>query len=68
MNEPIELEKKQKDFLDKYGKLVEETGIDFATYPVYIPDGQGGFKTVVQTTPVDISKQAKPSPFIEQSK
>lgn len=65
MNEPTELEKKQKDFLEKYGKLVEETNIDFATYPVYIPDGQGGFKTVIQSTPVDVSKQPKKSPFMQ---
>lgn len=62
-----EFETKQKQFLEKYGELVKETGIDFAAYPVYIPDGQGHFKTIIQSTPVDVSKQGLKSPFIEQS-
>lgn len=66
--ETTELEKKQKDFLEKYGKLVEETGIDLAVYPVFIPDGQGGFKVIVQSTPVDNTKQPTKSPFVEQAK
>lgn len=55
-----------QDFLTKYGELVKETNIDFASYPVFVPDGQGGFKVIVQNTPVDISNQPKKSPFIPQ--
>ena len=55
MQEPnSELEIKQKDFLEKYGKLVEETGIDMAVYPMFVPDGQGGFKVICQSVPVDV--------------
>ena len=65
MKEPEKtVEEKQQDFLDKYHKLVEETGMDMAIYPVYIPDGNGGFKTTIQQTVVDMSKQPKPSPFV----
>lgn len=53
-----------QDFLTKYGELVKATNIDFATYPVFVPDGQGGFKVIVQNTPVDISNQPKKSPFM----
>lgn len=55
---------KAEAFLKEYGELVVKHNMDFANYPVYIPDGQGGFRTVVQSTPVDMSKMAKPSPFM----
>lgn len=51
-------------FLDAYKALVDEHKIDFATYPVWTPDGQGGFKTVMQSTPVDIKNQPVKSPVI----
>jgi len=51
-------------FLKEYGDLVNKHQVDFATYPVYVPDGQGGFKTITQTTPVDIKNQPKKSPFM----
>lgn len=67
MKEPEKtVEEKQKDFLDKYGKLVDETGMDMAIYPVYVPDGKGGFTTTIQQTVVDMSKRPKPSPFVAQ--
>lgn len=59
-----ERREKGEVFLKEYGELVEKHQVDFATYPVFIPDGQGGFKIVVQSTPVDISNQPKKSPFI----
>jgi hypothetical protein len=39
-------------FLTAYGELVKKHGFDFATYPMFVPDGQGGFKIIVQSTPV----------------
>lgn len=60
---------KLQEFLDKYKSLVDEMSVDFATYPVFIPDGHGGFKIIVQTTPVDISKkpdEGVPSPFVPE--
>lgn len=62
-----EQKEKAQAFLKEYGELVEKYKYDFATYPVFVPDGQGGFKIVVQSTPIDISKMPeKPveSPFI----
>ncbi len=53
-------------FLSEYGELVKKHNIDFASYPVFVPDGQGGFKVIVQNTPVDISNQPKKSPFMAQ--
>lgn len=63
-----EEERKEKGtaFMKEYGELVEKHQIDFATYPVFIPDGAGGFKIVVQSTPIDISNQPKKSPFMEK--
>lgn len=55
---------KAKAFVQAYGKLVEEHQMDLATYPVFIPDGNGGFKVIVQSTPMDISKLPKKSPFM----
>lgn len=63
MTEEERIEKGQA-FLKEYGELVEKHQMDLATYPVFIPDGQGGFKVTVQSTPVDISNQPKKSPFI----
>lgn len=55
-------------FLKEYGELVERRKIDFACYPVYTPNGNGGFETRVQNTPVDISNQPVKSPFIQPTK
>lgn len=63
MTEEERIEKGQA-CLKEYGELVEKHQMDLATYPVFIPDGQGGFKVTVQSTPVDISNQPKKSPFI----
>lgn len=59
---------KGEAFMKEYGELVEKHQVDFATYPVFIPDGQGGFKIVVQSTPIDISQQLKKeeAPFMEK--
>jgi len=62
MNE--ELQKKLEAFLEEYKALIQKHNIDFAHYPMYIPDGQGGFKTIIQSTPVDMSTMPKESPFI----
>lgn len=53
-----------KEFVKEYGELVKKHQIDFASYPSFIPDGQGGFRVVVQNTPVDITNQPKKSPLV----
>jgi hypothetical protein len=58
---------KIQEFLEKYKALVDEMKVDFASYPVFVPDGQQGFKVVIQSTPIDITpKEATPSPFIPE--
>jgi hypothetical protein len=51
-------------FLAEYGELVKKHNVDFASYPVFVPDGAGAFKVVIQSTPVDISGNPKASPFV----
>ena len=51
-------------FIKEYGELVEKYKRDFASYPSFVPDGQGGFRLVIQTVPVDMSNQPTKSPFI----
>jgi hypothetical protein len=44
-------------FIKEYGELVEKHGIDFAHYPMFVPDGTpGGFRFVLQSTPVSVNK------------
>jgi len=62
MNE--ESQKKIEAFLQEYKTLVDKHQVDFANYPVYVPDGEGGFKTIIQNTPVDMSTMPQKSPFI----
>lgn len=57
---------KKLEFIKRYGELTQEMKLDFATYPVWVPDGQGGFKTVVQSTVVDTSNQPVKSNFIAE--
>lgn len=59
-----EAQKRVDAFLKEYGQLVEKHKVDFANYPLYIPDGAGGFKTLVQSTPVDTTNFPQKSPFI----
>lgn len=61
-----EIKKRIDDFVKEYGELVEKHKIDFANYPVYVPDENGGFRVVIQNTPVDITNMAIKSPFVPQ--
>lgn len=47
MNEKI------NKFLEGYKRLVDEHNVDFITIPMFIPDGQGGFRIVVQSQAID---------------
>lgn len=59
-------EEKIKNFYTEYEELTKKHGIDFANYPVFVPDGSGGFKVIVQSTPVDISARPVKSPFVTE--
>ena len=49
-------------FLAEYAKLIETWKVDFIAFPVYIPDGTGGFKTVVNQQAVDTKASPTKSP------
>lgn len=55
-----------KEFVKRYGELVDELKVDFANFPMYIPDGGGGFRTIIQSQPIDIKDQPTKSPFIPE--
>lgn len=55
----MENNKKIEKFVEEYGNLVKKHGVDFATFPQFIPDGTGGFKIICQTVPVDMEQQKK---------
>lgn len=57
-------EERAKTFLKRYGELVAEMKIDIAAYPVYLPDGKGGFVTTIQQSTVDVTNQPYRSPFV----
>lgn len=63
---PDDSKERASNFITAYGELVKEHGIDFATYPMFVPDGQGSFKIIVQNQPVDIRNQPVKSPFVPQ--
>ncbi len=71
--EPTETAKQEdinnrvNEFLKAYGELVTLHKIDFATYPVFMPDGNGAFKVTIQNTPVDISNSPVKSPFVAKA-
>lgn len=64
MNE--ELKKRVDAFQEGYKKLVDEHKIDYASFPVFMPDGEGAFKVFVNSVPVDVKDKPVPSPFIAQ--
>lgn len=59
-----ELNERVNAFIKEYGELVQKHKVDFATYPMWIPDGQGGFKCITQSTAVDIKNQPIRSNFM----
>lgn len=61
-----ELQKRIEDFVKEYGELTEKHQIDFVNYPMFVPDGQNGFKVVVQNQPVDTKNLPKKSPFVPE--
>jgi hypothetical protein len=63
-------EDRAKDFIKEYGELVQKHQIDFATYPQWVPDGQGGFKTIIQNQAMDVTpkEESIPTPFVEEEK
>lgn len=57
-----------KKFLEEYKDLTLRHQVDFATFPQFVPDGQGGFKITCQTMPIDMKEfNAKKEEFIQKN-
>jgi hypothetical protein len=54
MQENTEAQKRTDDFLKAYNELVKKYRIDFGHQLLYVKDGTGGYKTVIQVSPVDL--------------
>lgn len=65
MDKPFEERKEEfKQWLMvEYRQKMTDLGCDMYSYPLYIPDNQGGFRTVIQTDIVDVSNSPIKSPF-----
>lgn len=61
-----EVEERKMAFLKAYEELVKTHEFDFASYPMFVPDGQAGFKITVQSTPIDMKGRSVPSPVMKQ--
>lgn len=57
---------KTEKFVEEYGELVKKYNVDFANYPLWVPDNGGGFRMVIQTTPVDMEQLQKDKDFIKK--
>ncbi len=54
-------ERKIKEFIGEYEKLVKKTGVDFMAMPHYEPDGNGGWHLKIAMQPVIIPEKTKES-------
>lgn len=65
--ETAPFEERKKAFFEwintEYRSKMNELQCDMYSYPLYVPDGQGSFKVVIQTDVVDISNSPMKSPF-----
>jgi hypothetical protein len=48
MNEKIKM------FMHDYQELVKRHKVDWANYPMFVPDGKGGFRVIIQSTLVEV--------------
>lgn len=53
-------------FIKEYGELTRKHQVDFASYPFWQPDGNGGWLMTIQTQPVSTKDQPVKSPFVPQ--
>ncbi len=59
-----EFEKKKAEFLEKYKALIDEYQLDFASFPVLVPNAQGVFEIRINTDVIDTAHRPIKSPFI----
>ena len=55
----LDMDEKTKErvnnFLKEYGELVLKHKMDFTSYPIFTPTGNGLFSVSIQSTPVDVT-------------
>ena len=65
-----DFETRKAEFLEflktVYREKMVELQCDMMSVPLYVPDGQGGFRVVIDTSVVDISNSPMKSPFQTQ--
>lgn len=52
-------------FLEEYKDLTKRFGVDFVSYPMFVPNSDGSFKVVIQSTPVPVKEGKPDESFIE---
>ena len=61
-----EFNKRVEDFMKEYKELTEKHQIDYVQFPQFQPDGNGAFKIVIATMPVDLNLQKLNQSFIQK--
>lgn len=65
--ETADFEERKKIFLEwiktEYKAKMDETRCDFYHYPMFVPNGKGGFELIVNSEIVDITNAGMKSPF-----
>lgn len=51
------INEKAQAFLKEYGELVTKHKMDFASWPVFVPNSNGTFTVTIQSQPVDVTQQ-----------
>lgn len=50
-------------FMGEYAALIEKYNVDIFSFPVWVPDGNGGFTTVLNKQPIVTDRpRSTPSP------
>lgn len=59
-----DFEHRKGEFLEAYGKLVQEFGVDFLTRPTYVPNNEERtWSLMMDTQIVDVTDMPVPSPL-----
>ena len=56
-----DFDERKAKFLEQYKSLIDELKVDIMAIPIHLPDGQGGFRLVVQQNIVDTKNVPTPS-------
>ena len=56
-----EFEERKKQFIEEYKVLIDKLKLDIMGVPVFMPDGKGAFKLIVQMNIVDTKDAPTPS-------